>query len=87
MLCPLLSDKSYCNYNSNYLYLALNPRAKLLNPLTKFSNFSSDNNNLPENVINSKEYDVHQFSTLKELTDKNSFSLFYLNICSVSRNT
>ena len=50
----------------------------------EFSSFSSDINNIPENVINSNYFDINQLQTFKEFTDKSFRSLFCLNTCSLS---
>ena len=89
MLYLFLSDKYYCNNDSNDSYLALKPPKDLSNLFSKFNNFSSDISNTPENVINSKYYDVNQLRTLKEFTDISSVSLVHVNIysLSLSKNT
>ena len=85
-LYSLLSDRFYCNSDSNESCLTLKPPKNLSHLFNEFNSFSSDINNTPENVINSNYYDIDQLQTLKEFTDKSSLSLFHLNNCSLSRN-
>ena len=87
MLYLFLSDKYYCNNDSNDSYLALKPPKDLSNLFSKFNNFSSDISNTPENVINSEYYDVNQLRTLKKFTDISSVSLIHVNIYSFSKNS
>ena len=85
MLYLFLSDKYYCNNDSNDSYLALKPPKNLSYLFSKFNNFSSDISNTPENVINSKCYDVNQLRTLKEFTDISSVPLIHVNTYSLSQ--
>ena len=85
-LYPLLSDKIYCNSDSNESRLALKPPKNLSYLFNKFNSVPSDINNTPENIISSNYYDINQLQTLKEFTDKSSLSLFHLNTCSLSKN-
>ena len=85
-LYSLLSDRFYCNSNSNESCLTLKPPKNLSHLFNEFNSFSSDTNNTPENVINSNRYDIDQLQTLKEFTDKSSLSRFHLNTCSLSKN-
>ena len=82
-LYPLISDKIYCNSDSNESCLELKPPKNLSHLFNEFNSFSSDINNTIENIINSNYYDANQLQTLKEFTDKISLSLFHLNICSL----
>ena len=86
MLYLLLSDKNCCDNDSTDSCLALKP-PKYLSLLSSRSNtFSSDINNTPENIINSKEYDINQLRALKEFTDKSFLLLFNLNTCPLPKN-
>ena len=85
-LYSLLSDRFYCNSDSNETCLTLKPPKNWSHLFNEFNFFSSGINNTPENVINSNYYDIDQQQTLKEFTDKSSFSLFHLNTCSLSKN-
>ena len=85
-ISSLLSDRFYCNIDSDESCLTLKPPKNLSHLFNEFNSFSSDINNTPENVINSNYYDIDQLQTLKELTDKSFLSLFHLNTCSLSKN-
>ena len=85
-LYSLFSDRFYCNCDSNESCLSLKPPRNLSHLFNEFNSFSSDINNIPENVINSNYYDIDQLQTLKEFTDKSSLSLFHLNTSSLSKN-
>ena len=82
----MFSDRFYCNIDSNESCLTLKPPKNLSHLFNEFNSFSSDINNTPENVINSKYYDIDQLQTLKEFTDNSSLSPFHLNTSSLSKN-
>ena len=82
----VLSDRFYCNSDSNQSCLTPKPPKNLSDLFNEFNSFSSDINNMPENVINSNYYDTDQLQILKELSDKSSLSLFHLNTCSLLKN-
>ena len=82
----LLSDRFYCDSDSNESCLILKPSKNLSHLFNEFNSFSSDINNTPENVTNSNYYDIDQLQTLKEFSDKSSLSLFHLNTYSLSKN-
>ena len=73
---PLLSDRIYCNSDSNETCLALKLPKNLSHLFNEFNPFFSDINNAPENIINSNYYDLNQLQTLKEFTDKALFLSF-----------
>ena len=85
-LYSLLSDRFYCNSDSNEWWLTLKPPNNLSHLFNEFNSSSSDISNTPENIINSNYYDIDELQTLKEFTNKSSLFLFYLNICSLSKN-
>ena len=85
-LSSLLSDRFYCNSDSNESCLTLKPPKSLSHFFNEFNSFSSDINNTPENVVNSNYDDIGQLQTLKEFTDKSSLSLFHVNTRSFSKN-
>ena len=72
----MLSDRFYCNSDSNKSCLTLKPPNNLSHLFSEFNYFSSDINNNPENVINSSYYDIGQLQTLKEFTEKSFFLSF-----------
>ena len=57
-LYSLLSDRFYCNSDSNKSCLTLKPPKNLSHLSNEFIYFSTDINNTPENVINSNYYDI-----------------------------
>ena len=85
-LYSLLSDRIYCNSDANKSCLALKPPKNLSHQLNEFNSFTSDINNTLQNVINYNCYHINDLQTLKEFTDKSSFSLNYLNTSSLSKN-
>ena len=86
MLYLLLSDKNCCDNDSTDSCLALKP-PKYLSLLSSRSNtFSSDINNTPENIINSKDYDINLLRALKEFTGKSFLPPFNLNTCPLPKN-
>ena len=82
----MFSDRFHYNSDSNKSCLTLKPPKNLSHLFSEFNSFSSDINNTPESVFNSNYYDIDQLQTLKEFTDKSSFSLFHLNTSSLSKN-
>ena len=84
-LGSLLSDRFYCNSDSNESCLTLKLPKNLSHLFNEFNSFSSDINNTPENVMISNYYEIDQLQTLKEFTDESSLSLFYLTTCSLSK--
>ena len=57
-LYSLLSDRFYCNSDSNKSCLTLKPPKNLLHLSNEFNYFSTDINNAPEKVTNSNYYDI-----------------------------
>ena len=82
----MLSDRFYCNCDSNESCLILKPPKNFSHLFNEVNSFSFDINNTTENVINSNYDDIDQLQTLKEFTEKSSLSLFHLNTCSFSKN-
>ena len=85
-LYSLLSDRFYCDSDSNKSCLTLKPPKNLSHVFNEFNSFCSDINNTPENVMNSYYYYIDQLQTLKKIIDKSSLSLFHLNTCLFSKN-
>ena len=52
----------------------------------QFNNFSPEQKNESENVVNSNYYDIDHFQTLKFPEKNKSLSLFHINACSSSKN-
>ena len=66
-LYSLVSDRFYCNSDSNESCLTLKPPMNLSYLFNEFNSFSSDINNTSENVINSNYYDIDTGSDLKRI--------------------
>ena len=64
----------------------MKPSANLSLLFLQFNNFSSERKNEPENVVNSSDYDIDHFQTLKLAEKNKSLSLFYINTCLLSKN-
>ena len=77
----------YINANNiNSTSLIPKPYANWSLLFNHFNNFSPEQKNMPENVMNSNYYDIHQFQTLIKFYGKNkSLSLFHINACSLSK--
>ena len=63
--------------NINSISLVLKPSANLSLLFNQFNNFSPEQKNEPENVVNSNYYDIDQFQTLKHHEKNKSLSLSY----------
>ena len=72
--------------NINSTSLVLKPSANLSLLFNQFNNFSPEQKNEPENVVNSNYYDTDQFQTLKFHEKNKSLSLFHIHVCSLSKN-
>ena len=57
------NDVDATNINSTSLVLKISANLSLL--FNQFNNFSPEQTNEPENVVNSNYYDIDQFQTLK----------------------
>ena len=65
---------------------SLKPPSDLVVLYNQFSNTSPEKNNDPENVVNSKFYDIDRIQTLKFPDKYKSLSLLHINACSLNRN-
>ena len=52
----------------------------------QFNNVIPENHSDPENVIQSKYYDIDELQKLKIPNKENSLSLFHINSCSLNKN-
>ena len=66
--------------------LSLKPPSDLAHLYNQFNNTSPEKNNDPENVVNSKFYDIDQIQTLKFFDEHKSLTLFHINTCSLNKN-
>ena len=67
-------------------WLSLRPPFDLVLLYNQFNNSSQEKNNDPENVVNSKFYDIDENQTLKFPDKHKSLSLFPINACSLNKN-
>ena len=71
ILSSILCERFYCNSGWNDSCLTLKPPQNLSDLSNEFNSFSSDINNIPENVINSNYYDNDQLQTFINITPTN----------------
>ena len=71
------------NLNSS---LVLKPPPDLALLFNQFNNAIPENCSDPENVIQSKYYDIDELQKLKITNKENSLSLFHINSCSLNKN-
>ena len=71
------------NLNSSLL---LKPPRDLTLLCNQFNNAIPENRSDPENVIQSKYYDIDELQKLKIPNKENSLSLFHINSCSLNKN-
>ena len=81
-----LSQQGTKSDNDNESLLSLKPPSDLALLYNQFNNTSPEKNNDPENVVNSKYYDIDQIQTLKFPNKHKSLALFHINACSLNNN-
>ena len=64
----------------------MKPTPDLALLFNQFSNVIPENHSDPENVIQSKYYDIDELQKLKIPNKENSLSLFHINSCSLNKN-
>ena len=79
------NDNNNESKNSNSS-LILKPPPDLALLFNQFNNAIPENNNDPENVIQSKYYDIDELQQLKIPNKEKSLSLFHINSCSLNKN-
>ena len=73
---PTTAKNNYVDTNnSSSTSMILKPSANLSLLFNQFNNFSPEQKNEPENVVNSNYYDIEQFQTLKFHEKNKSISL------------
>ena len=77
------NDNNESKNSNSSLILKLPVLALLFN---QFNNAIPENNNDPENVIQSKYYDIDELQQLKIPNKEKSLSLFHINSCSLNKN-
>ena len=65
---------------------SLKPPSDLTLLYNQFNNTSPEKHNDPENVVNSKYYDIDQIQTLQFPNKQKSLALFHINACSLNKN-
>ena len=65
--------------NDKESLLSLKPPSDLALLYNQFNNISPEKNSDPENVVNSKFYDINQIQTLKFPDKHKSLALFHIN--------
>ena len=78
------NDNNESKNSNSSLILKLPPGLALL--FNQFNNAIPENNNDPENVIQSKYYDIDELQQLKIPNKEKSLSLFHINSCSLNKN-
>ena len=73
-----VSDKKYS------IHLRPPPNLALL--LNQFNNTSAEQNVGPENVVNSRYFDIGEIQALKLHDKSKSLSFFHVNACSLNKN-
>ena len=71
------------NKNSSVL---LKPPANLALLFNQFNNSSPEQQIDPENVVNSRYFDIDQIQSLKFPQKEKSLSFFHINACSLNKN-
>ena len=69
---------------NNSIHLTPPPNLALL--FNQFNNTSPEQNVDPENVVNSRYFDIDEIQALKLYDKKNSLSFFHINACSLNKN-
>ena len=72
-----VSNKNSC--------IQLTPPSNLALLFNQFNNTSPEQNVDPENVVNSRYFDIDEIQALK-LLDKKILSFFHINACSLNKN-
>ena len=77
------NDNNKSKHSNSSVILTPPDLAPLFN---QFSNAIPENNSDPENVIQSKYYDIDELQQLKIPNKEKSLSLFHINSCSLNKN-
>ena len=64
----------------------LDPPPNLSLLFNQFNNISPEKNSDPENIANSKYFDINEIQTLKVKDFSKALSLFHINACSLNKN-
>ena len=74
------------NVSSKNSSMHLTPPPSLALLFNQFNNTSPEQNVDPENVVNSRYFDIDEIQALKLYAKKNSLSFFHINACSLNKN-
>ena len=74
------------NVSSKNSSMHLTPPPSLALLFNQFNNTSPEQNVDPENVVNSRYFDIDEIQALKSYDNKNSLSFFHINACSLNKN-
>ena len=74
------------NVSSKNSSIHLTPPPNLALLFNQFNNTSPEQNVDPENVVNSRYFDIDEIQALKLYDKKNSLSFFHINACSLNKN-
>ena len=97
-MCPNLNNQNFLNFignndtitssetNNLNSSLLLKPPPDLTFLFNQFNNAIPENHSDPENVIQSKYYDIDELQKLKIPNKENSLSLFHINSYSLNKN-
>ena len=86
MITQICQTNNFSFDNNNNSYLLLNPSPKLTNLVNHLNNKTIDNNNVADNFIHSKYFDIDEIQKLKIPNKEKCLSLFHINVCSLSKN-
>ena len=74
------------NVSSKNSSMHLTPPSSLALLFNQFNNTSPEQNVDPENVVDSRYFDIDEIQALKSYDKKNSLSFFHINACSLNKN-
>ena len=74
------------NVSSKNSSIHLTPASDLALLFNQFNSTSPEQNVDPENVTNSRYFDIDEIQALKLHDKKNSLSFFHINACSLNKN-
>ena len=79
--------------NKNYIEISNKNSSVLLKPplilellFNQYNNSSPERQNDPENVVNSRYFNIDQIQSLELCQKEKSLSLFHINACSLNKN-
>ena len=82
----MIKSKNIVHKDNSLLLKPSEHLKDLVNQFNKSSQLDGINFDDPKNIVSSKYYDIDELQNLKLTNNSNSFSLFYINACSLSKN-